>query len=406
MGSYQRGKPRLMEAFQQLDAERDNTAAALSSERFKYYRGETYEKAMLMVYLGQAEYLAGEYNNARILFSRALSSDREAVIKKDTPESYGEDFGLAYFWLAKAYGRLGDADNAAVAFRKAAVRTARKEKEAARELADDRKAAAKSLKRRADGEAWAYATFHNAKKPKQMVAGAVSLAEREGVLDRAPAKLASAAPEKPVLRTARDAGEFFTKEYQDQANTVLTIEVGRCPYKYLTGLHGSQTAIGRPLVWPRHVRVYVDGHDAGPAFETLDLWDQATTQDRIAEKEAAQVGKAVLKEIFSYAPVGGSLAGHWDVTGDIRQWTTLPGKTFVHAAKLSPGPHTIRLEMYDVCGNLLPRWTNTYYGISAPKDGEACVLLVPRADGDNGLTPAQVEMALKAGSKPGIGGDN
>jgi tetratricopeptide (TPR) repeat protein len=406
MGSYARAKPRLMEAFEQLEVLRDNTAAALSSERFKYYRGETYEKVMLMVYLGQIAYVGGDYNTARILFSRAVSADAEAVVNKDTPISYGEDFGLAYYWLAKAYARLGDADNAAIAYRKAAARTARKEKDAARELADDQKAAAKGLKRRAEGEAWAYQTFHNPKRPERVVADAANLAEQAGTADKAPAKLASAAASSPVLLATRDRAEFFTKGYQDQANAVLVIELGRCPYKYLTGLHGSQTAIGRLPAWPRQVRVYVDGHDAGPAQEVLDLWDQAATQDRIGEKEAAQVGKAVLKEILSYAPIGGSVAGYWDVTGDIRHWTTLPGKAFVHAARLAPGPHTVRLVMYDVSGNLLPRWTNTYWGITVPEEGERCVLLEPYADGDNRLTPEQAKAALEAGAKPGVGWDN
>jgi len=102
----------------------------------------------------------------------------------------------------------------------------------------------------------------------------------------------------------------------------------------------------------------------------------------------------------------GSAANAWNVKGDVRFWTTLPGKVFVYAGKLAPGVHTVRLEMYDVAGNLLPRWTNTFYGIGVPKEGEALVSLAPHADGDNRLPPDLVEKALKAGAKPGMVGGN
>ncbi|MBE3132425.1 MAG: hypothetical protein IMZ55_03055, partial [Acidobacteria bacterium] len=63
-------------------------------------------------------------------------------------------------------------------------------------------------------------------------------------------------------------------------------------------------------------------------------------------------------------------------------------------------PHTVRLEMYDCGGNLLPRWTNTYYGVGVPAEGEVCLNLVPYADGDNRLPPDLVSKAMKAGATP------
>ena len=400
LGSYTRARPRLREAFDQLEVEHDNVGAALSSERLKYYKGETYERAMLCTYFALAEYLAGNYNEARILLARALLADRAAVVKESTPAEVGEDFGLAFYWIGKTYAKLGNMDNAAIAFRKATTRTPRKKKDAERESKEDAKAAGKMLKKRTEGEAWVYQTFHNPEKPDLYIEPIVNLAEAEGTLAGAPAVLQGAAPASPVRRSVDKPEEFFTPAFQTATNLVLTIDVGRCPYKYLGGISGEKTEFGRSPVCPRAVRVYIDGHYAGPAFQVLDLWDQAATQDRIGEKEAAQATKAILREVLSHAPYAGSLAGHWDVSGDIRHWTTLPGKVFVFAADVAPGPHTVRLEMYDVNGSRLPRWTNTYYGIGVPKTGEAYVSLAPRFDGDNRLGPEDVRKAIAGGAKP------
>ena len=401
VGCDPRARPRLMEAFEQLGAERDNTAAALTTEQLKYYKGETYERAMLATYLGMMEYRAGQFNNARILLSRALSADRAAVVKETTPSAYGEDFGLALYWLGRTFAKLNDADQCAIALRKAAARTERKE--AGKELAADQKAANDFEKHRIEGENWTFKTFTDPKKPQSLVEGVVNVADLAGTLATAPAQLADAAKENPVLKTTDNRTEFFTPAYQAGANTVLTIEVGRAPFKYLTGMNAERTEFGRMPVQPRTVRVYVDGHYAGQALEVLDLWDQAATQDRIAEKDTAQAAKSLLKTILDNTPYAGNVSAHWNVQGDIRHWTSLPGKVFVFAGQLAPGPHTVRLQMYDCSGNLIPRWTNTYYGIGVPKEGEACVSLIPQCEGDNRLTPELVRKAIDAGAKPGIG---
>jgi len=399
LGSDLRAKPRLMEAFEQLGAERDNTAAALTTEQLKYYKGETYERAMLTAYLGLLEYRAGQYNNARIFLSRALSADRAAVVNEKTPSSYGEDFGLAYYWLGRTFAKLGDADQCAIALRRAAAKVDRPG-DATKELAADRKTAADWEKKSVGGEKWAFQTFTDPKEKDRYIEGIADLSAVSGTVGAAPAALAGAAKENPVLKTTDKREEFFTPAYQNDVNAVLQIEVGRPPFKYLGGINGERTEFGRPFIQPRTVRVYVDGHYAGQAFEALDLWDQAATQDRIAEKDAAQTGKAVAKEILKHMPYVGSAAGYWNVQGDIRYWTTLPGKVFLYAGNLAPGPHTVRLEMYDVSGNLLPRWTNTFYGLGVPKEGEAVISLAPHLDGDNRLPADLVEKAMKAGARP------
>jgi len=395
MGCPLRAAPRLKEAFDQLEVDKENVGAAVSSEKYKFYKGETYERAMLCWYLGWCEYLRGDNNNARILFTRALSEDRKAVVSKDTPEIYGDDFALAYYWLGRAYQKLGQRDNARIAFKKATVHTPLKNADKA--LAKDRKDAAKAETRRSKGERWCYETFHNAEKPDRFVGEAVNLAEVTGSAEGAPQALPEATPESPVLESAKSAGEFFTPDYQKDTNFVLTIELGRCPFKYLAGYHQERTEIGRATVRPYRVRVYVDGHHAGEAFRVLDLWEQASTQDRIIEKEAAQIGKAIAKEVL--VQLVGSVASYWDVSGDIRHWASLPGRVFVHAGRIAPGRHTVQLRMYDINGKLLPRWNNAYSGLTVLPDAETAVLLNARYDGDNVLRPDQAVKARQAGAQ-------
>ena len=400
LGCPMRAQPRLKEAFDQLEVEHDNVGAAISSEKLKYYKGETYERAMLCIYLGMIEYQAGNYNNARIFFSRALSADRAAVIRKETPPEVGDDFGLAYYWIGKTYARLNDMDNCAIAFRKTGAPTPRKAGDLKREQSQDSHLATDFQKKEAEGEKWTYERFHSAKEPKLFIDGIVNLADVRGALATAPAKLEGAPPESPVLRATDKREEFLTPAFQAETNLVLMIEVGPCPLKMLTGINQERVEFLRWPTRPHHVRVYFDGHAAGPAFPVLDLWDQAATQDRVFEKEAAQTTKGIAKYILQQMPYAGSVADYWDVSGDDRLWRSLPGKVFVFAGKIAPGPHTVRLEMYDANGNLIPRWTNTYYGVGAPKAGEACVLLDPHVDADNRLPPDLVEKAIENGTRP------
>ncbi len=393
MGCYSRAKVRLEESFRQFDASHSNVAAALGSEKYKYYKGETYERAMICFYLGYIAYQGGEYNDARIFFARALAEDRKAVVKKDTPEIYGDDFGMAYFWLGKAYQKLGDVDNARIAFQKAGRISPRKD--SAKEEAQDKEKATAAQKACIQGEEWCIETFADQKKPELYISQITDLRGALGQTIPCPATLpsASAAPPAAAISPVKDA--FLTCDYQKDANLVLTIELGNPPYKYLSGIQNETTSVGRTVIYPAHVMIYVDGHLAGEALNVVDLWHQAATQDRIAEKEGAQTGKALAKTALVL--ISGR-SSDWDVTGDIRYWVSLRGRGFVHSAKLSAGAHTLCLKMYDINGNLLPRWTNTYYGIVVPASGEACVLLAPRFNGDNQLQPELLAKSLKTGA--------
>lgn len=398
LGAYDRAAVRLREAVDQLEVQRANTAAALGSEAHKYYKGESYERAMLYFYLGYAAYYRGEYNDARICLERALSADREAVVKPTTPTTYGEDFGLAYYWLAKTYLRLGQRDSARIAFQKAAQEPERRAK--VTELKKDLGTARRMAARRLDGERWALRTFHDPSKPALYVGEMADLTAAP-----TDSEVFQHAGDDPggssgAARCAASRTELFDDGFQEQVNTTLTIELGRGPFKYLTGLHGSRTEITRAFVLPHTVQVYIDDRHAGTAIPLLDMWDQAATQDRIVEKDLAQATKAVLKEVLSHAPYAGFIAGYWDVSGDARCWASLPGRVHVFAARLAPGTHTVRLEMADAAGNPLPRWTATYHGIHVPPAGETCVLLNPVYDADNVLPGAQRKAAFAAGARP------
>lgn len=396
LGSFSRAETKLQEAFDQLEVDHANVAASLSSERYKYYKGETYERAAVCWYLGYLKYLQGDYNTARIFFSRSLLEDRKAVVHDDTPAVFGDDYRLGYYWLGKAYQKLGEEDNARIAFSKAGRPIAREADELRKEAEEDRKEASDSLENRRKGEIWAYERFNDPEEPERRIPDIVNLATVEECLPTVQATLADCAAERPVDKIVRSGEDFFTPANQQQANCVLTIPFGPPPSKSLTGIQDEITVINRSLIRPHSVKVYVDGYLAGDAVELLDTWNQATTQDRIGEKEASQVGKAIAKTALSFFVN----TSNWDVSGDTRHWMSLPGRVFVYAGRLEPGVHSITFRMYDANGNLLPRWTNTFYGIAVPADCERCVLLPCRWDADNNLTPDEIQKALDNGAKP------
>jgi hypothetical protein len=332
---------------------------------------------------------------------RALAADAASVVKQDTLQVYGDDFALAYFWLGKTFAKLGDADQCRIALQKAAVRSERAD--AAKEAEQDLKMCEALAKRRIEGEAWAWKTFGDPKNPTLFIEGLTNLTEVSQTAVTPPANLPGAAASSPIVRVTDNPAEFFTPAYQAETNVTCLIEVGRCPQKYLTGISGERTEFMRVPTYVSAIRVYVDGHDAGGAIELLDLWHEAATQDRIIEKDAAQAAKGVLKFVLSQTPYASYAASYWNVSGDLRQWSMLPAKVYVFAAKLTPGLHTFHVEMYDLCGRPLPRLTNTYYGRMAPASGEACYMLRPVFDGDNKFPAELVQKALEAGVTPGYG---
>jgi hypothetical protein len=320
--------------------------------------------------------------------------DRKAIVKEDTSPVIGDDFGIAYYWLGKTYQKLGETDNSAIAFKKAAVVTPRDEKKLAKEKKEYDRIVEEYAKQRAEGEKWTAREFLDPKKKNKFVEGAVSLVEVKGSDEDSPQPLPYAPKDNPVLVRAKTKEEFFASDFQKKANVVLTLELGDPPAKKLGGLQNERTDFVPSPIIPTTIRVFVNGVPAGKPFKVLEMWDQAATQDRVDEKEAAQAAKALTKTVLSLVVN----TNDWDVSGDIRRWKSLPGRMYIFAAKLKPGIHTIRLEMYDNKGRPLPRWTNTFHGIMAPISGENTALLRARFDGDNVISPEKAQIAAKAGA--------
>lgn len=394
MGCYLRAEPALEEARQQFIAEKSNVAAAITSEKHKFYKGETYERACLCNYLGYIKYLNGDFNNARIYFSNAVTEDKKAVSENGN-QLYGDDFALAYYWLGRAYMKLGDRDNAAIAMKKAARDSVREQADLDKEKRDDTKFFEKKYKKMLEGEEWCWKTFNDPKKPELAVQGMIDLAKLSQDMAQADAALKNAPAKSPIRAAAKTRDEFFNLDFQGKTNLIMTIEVGNPPYKTLKGAKNELTEINQSHIQPFYACVYIDGHPLGKAFRVLELWDQATTQSRVGAKDAAQMTKAALMSVAEQL-VGVS----WDVSGDARYWQSLPGRVFISAADIEPGLYTVRVDFYDMNGKYLPRWTNVYPGVKVADKQETLILLRPAFDGNNAITPAEFAKAEKEGATP------
>ena len=96
--------------------------ATVISENIKVWKGEPFERAMVNFYLGLIYYIRHDYNNARAAFENALFKLRdygEGDDKGDAYRAQESNFALGYLMLAKAYQRLGRADDAQRAFGRA-----------------------------------------------------------------------------------------------------------------------------------------------------------------------------------------------------------------------------------------------------------------------------------------------
>jgi tetratricopeptide (TPR) repeat protein len=323
--------------------------AALSNESKKLFKGEAYERAMVCVYLGILNYMKGEYNTARMFFTRA---DLEDSTVFENMKDYRHDFQLAWYWLGRTYIKLDKMDSAAVSFRKAGEHVPRKNEE--KEFKKIQKEQDRQCKQRCDLEKKCYAQASAAKPPIENFVD-MSLATD---YDKMPDTLLETPGQNPVISVAGSLDEFLTLNYQQEVNLILIIEVGTSPAKYLKS--ETKVDIVRSHYEERQILVYLNGCKAGPAFMMIDLFHQADTRG-IGEKDRIQTAKGVTKAILKRMPCVGSVAGCWDVGGDPRYWPLLPGEVHMFAAKVKPGMYTLTLECFDSNGKLLPRYRQTRY---------------------------------------------
>ncbi len=290
--------------------------------------------------------------------------------------AFRHDFGLAHYWLGRAYLKLDQADNARIAFTKASAHLARKNE--AEESAAIRKAQASARTRRIRLEQESYKQATGAKPP---VAGAADMSHCLAESELPTEWPDAAVGESPVVAVADTPEQFFTTDYQKEVNLIVLIEIGTGPIKYLVGENGFMDAIMRCPYEERKVVVYLDGHKAGAALPLVDLFHQADTRG-MSEKDRVQLTKGITQSILSRVPYVGDVASHWDVRADDRYWKLLPGEVHLFAAKVRPGLYTLNVQCLDSDHFLLPRYSLTRYYIPV-KDGQENIVFVhtkPEAD--------------------------
>ncbi len=355
---------------QDIDAEK---AAAAGNEAAKLFKGEPHERALLAFYAGLACYINAQYNDARIFFMQSLLA---STTRDDDMADFREDFQLGHFWLGRTYMKMEQEDNSRIAFSKAAIKLSHKTEDAEiKKLSADRTAA---FKQELKGEELCYKDATTSKTP---IDGVVDLAKGCS-RSELPASLPGAAEADPTQLRAETLEAFLDRGFQAEVNLIIVIEMGQGPIKYLTGNNAAYDEYLRVNYRERSADVYIDGHRSGPAFCLLDTYHQAVTRG-VKTRRDRQTGKAVTKEILSHMPYIGNFAAYWDIRGDSRYWTSLPGEVQLFAAKVTPGLHTITLKFCDINGQYLPRYDVTRNYIAAPAEGEAVLVMYSLENQDN-----------------------
>lgn len=360
------------------DVDRE-TLAAWGNEAIKFFKGEPHERAMLCFYVGLLCYIDGDYNNARVFFAQSLQS---TATRDDDMANHREDFGLGHYWLGRAYLRLGETDDARVAFTKAGERQPLATEE--RDLTRIKKSRASAYKQQLELEKKCHQNGSNGKKP---VAGIVNLSQPT-MRDGMPVRLEAAAESSTGTVDAADITSFLDVGFQEQVNLILVVELGVGPVKYLTGSSGAIDEYKRSASIERSVDVYIDGYRRGPAFGLVDMYHQAITRG-VKTRRGRQVTKAVAKEVLTRMPLVGGLFGYWNIGADSRFWPSLPDQVAVYAAKVEPGFHDISLRFYDINGAYLPRFDINRHYIHVPETGERVVWLHSVENQDNAYVLAQ-----------------
>jgi tetratricopeptide (TPR) repeat protein len=382
-GNYDAAEAQMLAAANDIarrEDEASETAAAWGNEALKPFKGEPFERAMLMSYLGMLKYRDADYNNARIFFRQADQADSTTAPTWEEDEAltrmYRNDFRLAHFLLGKAFVRLGDEGNARVAFTKALEKTRREGGESEWDSTCKQHKSAMAKRIRLEKKSYQNATGEDAP-----VAGAIDMSSCMPISEM-PAVLEESCEDCPVLYAPGSCEEMCSVEAQKNANLTLVVETGISPLKYLIGENGYMDKIQRSAYAERRAVVYIDGYRAGEAFRMLDLFHQADTRG-FSEKDRTQIAKGVTQSILRRLPYIGSVAAYWDVRADHRYWKLLPGEVLVFTGRIKPGLHTVRIECFDANGNHLPRYRLTRHFVSVPDQGENLQLLHTYHEADN-----------------------
>ena len=156
------------------------------------------------------------------------------------------------------------------------------------------------------------------------------------------------------------------------SNLTLLIQIGSGPARILKGADWQKTDY-KPAAFPeRGCDVYIDGRHVGQAKLLADAWHQISTAG-ISDEQKLQKSKGSAKGILQVMPYVGLLAVAWDVRGDIRSWSVLPGQILVWNGRLSEGEHTITLKFYDKADYELKKYRQTWYYIPTRLNDETVI---------------------------------
>lgn len=313
----------------------EQSGGEIGSEQGKTFKGESYEKGLASFYMGLLLYSHGDYQNARAMFLYATQIDRTSLASPEQQDKwikqyqantglshdqarelyshFGDDNRLAHFMLGKTLSKLGDKDNAALAFKKA----------------NEYKSAPLHLAQKATQEY----------TPQELI------------------KQYDIPPQKTSFNDKTLAGDNFT----------ILIGLGTAPRKVIGG-HEGQIDYIMPATHSseRVAEVYIDGKLLGRAHPLYNMFHQASTSPRTV-KDNAQDAKAALKTtttlLAAIIGAGDLVKDVWSVLADTRSWGTAPSEIHALSAKVSPGLHTVTVLFYDIQGRPLPHLEQTKYYI-------------------------------------------
>jgi hypothetical protein len=194
--------------------------------------------------------------------------------------------------------------------------------------------------------------------------------------------------------------KWMTLEAQQDANTIMMLELGVGPYFTAEGHHGSTRVTNQGEYRESFVDVYVDGEPLGRAFKIGDTFYQAITRGgrvmddilkgkAIAKTASIAVGASAMHVGRVLYQKGNKTAGA--ITGlvgaglliagllgnaeaDTRGNVLLPGETHLMMAKLPPGEHTVELRYFDKDGRELNGLHQRGIPLTVPEEGDAVLL--------------------------------
>jgi tetratricopeptide (TPR) repeat protein len=155
-------------------------------------------------------------------------------------------------------------------------------------------------------------------------------------------------------------------------NSSIIIELGKPPVKSFGGVQGERDIVIKGNYPERFVDVYIDGQKIGSAMKIMDMYEQASTVGRTT-KDNVQLAKGLLKFGVKLAAsvvssdLSNAVGRGWDVRGDTRTWSNLPGEIHVFQCNLAEGSHDVTLIFKDENGDELKRYEQSWYDIPMGK---------------------------------------